>query len=110
MLLCLFLYANESCDFRVIFDHAQSSARESVTKRKRYLFIFFFISIDPSLETVILCKQTNIYSGFWIKKLPSSSKSGLFQYPNFFTLIQTLLLFAGVNCATYFFETKCSCA
>ena len=46
MLLCLFLYANESCDFRVIFDHAQSSVRESVTKRKRYLFIYFFSSVS----------------------------------------------------------------
>ena len=83
---------------------------EEASQNGSVICLFFFISIDPSLETVILCKQTNIYSGFWIKKLPSSSKSGLFQYPNFFTLIQTLLLFAGVNSTTYFFGTKCSCA
>ena len=62
MLPCLFLYANESCDFRVIFDHAQSSVRENVTKRKRYLFIYFFSSVSllPWRQSYYVNKQTFI--------------------------------------------------
>ena len=64
MLPCLFLYANESCDFQVIFDHAQSSVRESVTQQKRYLFIYLFIFSSVSIlrwrQSYYVNKQTFI--------------------------------------------------
>lgn len=81
------------------------SVRESVTKRKRYSFIylFIFISIDPSSETVILCDKQTFVLDFGIKlKLPCLGIQVYFNVSIFFTLYR-LYCFLQVLIALFTF-------